>query len=116
MLKFKGLILTIALSFFALFLFETNGNAVALNKVSTAKHDIKLERSYNALAISPNNGLHDLISIDKKKDQTTENTFFNKKTENYTVLENDLQYLKVCDNFDVNLTTRTIIYPFHSFL
>ncbi|MFD0990666.1 hypothetical protein ACFQ1R_11200 [Mariniflexile jejuense] len=116
MLKFKGLILTIAISFISLLLFETNGKAVALNKPSNTHHDIKIERSFNTLAITTANSFEELINFNKHKNQTTETVFGAKKIVTNAVCENDLHYLKTCAHLDLNLNTRTIIYPFHSFL
>lgn len=114
--KFKGLIVTIILSFFALFLHESNGNAFALNKVKQAHHDIKIERSLNTFAIAIDNSFQESIGFDNKKEQTTNFDFFAKHPTKSIELKHGLQYLKACDVFNSNFTTRKIIYPFHSFL
>ncbi|WP_308991594.1 hypothetical protein QLS71_006140 [Mariniflexile litorale] len=114
MLKFNSLLLTLALSLFSLFLSETGGD-LAIKKIPTT-HDVKIDHSFNALAITTNNSFQELVSFEKDKEPPTENRFYTKNTSNKTVFENELQYLKVCDFIDLNLTTRSIIYPFHSFL
>lgn len=116
MLKFKGLILTIAISLISLFLFETNGRTVALNKPLNTRHDIKIERSFNTLAITTANSFEELISFNKHKNQTTETAFGSKISVNNAVYDYNLHYLKTSAHLDLNLNTRTIIYPFHSFL
>ncbi|MFG6685459.1 hypothetical protein ACGK9U_02665 [Mariniflexile sp. HNIBRBA6329] len=114
MLKFNGLILTLALSLFTLFVSESKGD-LATKKI-THTHDLKIDHSYNTLAISTNNSFLELAGFEKEKEQTFDNNFFAKKPISEKVLESDFQYLKVCDFLDLNLTTRSIIYPFHSFL
>ncbi|MFI0429830.1 hypothetical protein [Mariniflexile sp. HMF6888] len=114
MLKFNSLLLTLALSLFALFLYESEGD-LALKK-TTSTHDLKIDYSFNALAVITNNSFQELVSFDKEKEPSNENHFYSKNPINEVVFESDLQYLKVCDFLDLNLTPRSIIYPFHSFL
>lgn len=114
MLKFNNLLLTLALSLFALFLCESEGN-LALKK-TTSTHDLKIDHSFNALALTTNNSFQELVSFNKEKEPTHKNHFYAKNPINEAVFESDLQYLKVCNFLDLNLTTRSIIYPFHSFL
>lgn len=114
MLKFNGLLLTITLSLFTLFASEFEG-VLAIKKI-TSTRDLKIDHSYNTLAISTNNSLLELAGFEKEKEQTFDTKFFAKKPISEKVFESDLQYLKVCNFLDLNLTIRSIIYPFHSFL
>lgn len=114
MLKFNSLLLTFALSLFALFLCESEGNS-ALKK-TTSTHDFKIDHSFNALALTTNNSFQELVSFDKEKNQPNQNHFYAKNLSNEVIFKSDLQYLKVCGFLDLNFTTRNIIYPFHSFL
>ncbi|MEN3323922.1 hypothetical protein VP395_09295 [Mariniflexile soesokkakense] len=114
MLKFNSLLLTLALSLFTLFLSKPEGD-LALKKI-TPTHEVKIDHSFNALAITTDNSFQELVRFDKEKEPTKPNHFYAKNFLNETVYESDLHYLKVCDFLDLNLTTRSIIYPFHSFL
>lgn len=113
MLKFNYFILTVTISFFSLFLLKTEG--VVAFKTVTHKHEIKIDGLYNTSAISANNSFHELLSFDKQKLPNTNFIY------TFTCLKNVLfdessNYIKISNLLDLNLTTRTIIYPFHSFL
>ncbi|CAH8282700.1 hypothetical protein EV196_101552 [Mariniflexile fucanivorans] len=114
MLKINSLLLTLALSLFTLFLCETEGD-LALKK-TTPTHDVKIDHSFNALAITTNNSFPELVSFNAEKEPNFQNQFYAKNILKLVVFENESQYLKVCDFIDLNLTTQSIIYPFHSFL
>ncbi|MGZ0015825.1 hypothetical protein [Yeosuana sp. AK3] len=114
MLKFNGLLLAVTISFFSLFLFKTE-NSRSFQAI-THTHDIKIDSLYNAFAISANNSFEELLNFDKQKKPTVYKVFNDFKLENKELLNESLNYLKVCNFLDLNLTTRTIIYPFHSFL
>ena len=114
MLKFNGLLLTIALSLFTWSASEKEGD-LAIKKI-TPTQDVKIERSFNALAIAPNNSFLEFAGFEKLKEQPFHNKFFTKNPIPEKVFESDLQYLKICNFLDLNLTPRSIIYPFHCFL
>lgn len=114
MLKFNCLLLTVTISFFSLFLFKTENSRPFQSIAHT--HDIKIDGLYNALAISANNSFEELLNFDKQKKPTVYNVFNDFKPVKKGLLDESLNYLKVCNFLDLNLTTRTIIYPFHSFL
>ncbi|WP_445736084.1 hypothetical protein [Mariniflexile sp.] len=114
MLKINCLFLTVTLSFFSLFLFKTESN-LSYKSVSHP-HDIKIDRSVNASAISINNSFEELVSFEKLKKQNHVNYSESYKPLNKVLLENNSNYLKACDFFNLNLTISKIIYPFHSFL
>lgn len=113
MLKFNCFILTITLSFFSLFLFKTEGTTV--HKTVTPTEDIKIDEFYNASAITTNNSFHERLGVVKQK---LTSAHFNHAVSNLKngFLEEGVQYLKVCNLIDLNLTVRLIIYPFHVFL
>ncbi|MBP0905617.1 hypothetical protein ACFSKN_10450 [Mariniflexile gromovii] len=114
MLKFNSLLLTLALSLFTFFLSEAEGD-LAIKKIAPT-HDVKIDHSFNALAITSNNSFQELLSFNTEKEPTFQNHFYAKSSLNKVVFENELQYLKVCDFIDLKLTPQSIIYPFHSFL
>lgn len=114
MLKFNGLLLTVTISFFSFFLFKTE-NSRSFQAI-THTHDIKIDGLYNAFAISANNSFEELLNFDKQKKPTTYNFFNTFKPVKKALLDENLNYLKVCNFLDLYLTTHTIIYPFHSFL
>jgi hypothetical protein len=115
MLKFNGLILTLALAFFSLFLSEAQSD-LAFKQNTANHHDLKIDHYFNTFAISSNNSFQELVNFDKEKNQPNQNYFYAKNLSNEVVFKSDLQYLKVCGFLDLNFTTRNIIYPFHSFL
>jgi|SRR5690606_332417 len=112
MLKFNCFLLTVTLSVFSLFLFKTEGSIP--HKTVTHTHDIKIDGHYNTSAISANNSLYERLGSVKQK--LTNSNFTNTFSLKKVFLEEGINYLKVCNLIDLNLTTRTIIYPFHSFL
>ena len=114
MLKINCLLITVALSFFSLFLFNSESSLVI--KSINHTHDIKIDQSFNTCAISTNNSLEESIRFDKHKKQTNTNHFYTYKPLSKSHFDNSLQYLKVCDFFNLNLTIRKIVFPFHSFL
>ena len=113
MLRINCFLLTVAISFFSLFLFKTEG-AVTFKTVSHT-HDIKIDGLYNTLAISIDNSFRELLSFDKQK-LTNTNFIYTFTCLKNVFLETSFNYLKISNLLDLNLTTRTIIYPFHSFL
>lgn len=113
MLKFNCFLLTVTISFFSLFLFKTEGPIAY--KTVTHTHEIKIDDFYNTCAISVDNSFRDLLSFTKQK-LTSANFFDTFTCLKKVFLEEGINYLKVCNLIDLNLTTRTIIYPFHSFL
>ena len=58
----------------------------------------------------------ELINFDKQKRLTNVNLFCSVKPLREAFLDDNSNYLKACNLLDLNLTTTTIIYPFHSFL
>lgn len=114
MSKINCFVLTVIISFFSLFLFKTE-TTISFKRVTHA-HDIKIDNAYNAYAISVDNSIHELLNFDKQKKPTHGNVFYTFKTLKNVFLNETFNYLKVCDLIDLNLTTRIIIYPFHSFL
>lgn len=113
MLKFNCFILTVTISFFSIFLFNTE-NTISF-KTITHKHDIKIDGLYNTSAISTNNSFFELLSFDKQK-LTNTNFIYTFTCLKNIFLDESSNYLKISNLLDVNLNTRTIIYPFHSFL
>ncbi|WP_100613806.1 hypothetical protein [Confluentibacter citreus] len=113
MLKFNCFLLTVTISFFSLFLFKTE-NTISFQAI-THTHDIKIDGLYNTSAISANNSFLELLSFDKQK-LTNANFIYTFTCLKKVFLDEGYNYLKVCNLIDLNLTTRTIIYPFHSFL
>src|SRR5690606_14879526 len=113
MLKFNCFLLTVTLSFFSLILFKTEGTAV----YKTARHtqDVKIDGVYNTSAISVNNSSLEQLGFIKQK-LTSANFIYTFTCLNKVFLEECINYLKACNLIYLNLTTRTIIYPFHSFL
>lgn len=114
MLKVHTLLLTLALPFFTLFLFESEAN-FALKKV-THPHDIKIDHTFNALAISINNSFDELLNFDYQKNPSRQNHAYTKSVLSTIFVEKELHYLKVCNFIDLELSPQNIIYPFHSFL
>lgn len=113
MLKFNCFLLTVTLSFLSLFLFKTESTTVY--KTVTHKEDLKIDSFHNTSALTANNSFHELLSFVKQK--LTSAYFICSFTGLKKVfLEEGINYLRVCNLIDLNLTTRTIIYPFHSFL
>ena len=113
MLKLNCLLLTVTISFFSLFLFNTE-NTISFNSI-THTHDIKIDGLYNTFAISANNSFLELLSFDKQK-LTNANFIYKSTCLKKVFLDERLNYLKASNLLDLNLTIRTIIYPFHSFL
>ncbi len=114
MLRFNCFLVTVTISFFSLFLFKTEGT-VPFKTVTHHTHEIKIDGLYNTTAITANNSLHELLNFDKQKLTSTNfiHTFTCLKN---VFLDECFNYLKRSNLLDLNLTTRTIIYPFHSFL
>ncbi len=115
MSKLNCFVLTVIISFFSLFLFKTESATSFKRLVHT--HDIKIDNAFNTCAISTNNSFEHLVNFEKEKEQPSVSCFYTTASSlNKRYLNTNLQYLKICGFFDLNLTTRTIIYPFHSFL
>lgn len=114
MLKFNNFFLTLAISLFAFFLSEHEGD-LTIKKVPPT-HDIKILNTLNSLAVSNHNSFHELLNFDTPKEPSQKNTFYANNSLNKSLITNQLAYLKVCDFIDLNLTPQDIIYPFHSFL
>ncbi len=115
MSKLNCFVSTVIISFFSLFLFKTE-SATSFKRIAHT-HDIKIDKAYNTCAISTNNSFEHLVNFAKEKEPPSVNCFYtNASYLNKGSLNTNLQYLKICEFFDLNLTTRTIIYPFHSFL
>lgn len=114
MLKTNCFLLTVALSFFSLFLFKTDSNFPI--KLVNHPHDIKIDHSFNTCAISTNNSFVELLNFDKNKKPSHTNHFNTFKPLDKVLVENNSHYLKVCNFFNLNLTISKIVYPFHSFL
>lgn len=114
MQRLKYLILIVVLGFFAVFLNETQND---LPIKQNTKHELKISDAFNTLAIPTSNSFQEFAGFSKQKELTNNNPkFLSKISISKSAFNTDLQYLKTCDFFDLNLTTRTIIYPFHSFL
>ncbi|PKQ45645.1 hypothetical protein CSW08_06135 [Confluentibacter flavum] len=113
MLKLNCLLLTVTISFFSLFLFKTE-STISFQAI-THTHDIKIDGLYNAFAISANNSFHELLNFDKQK-LTNANFIYTFTCLKKMFLDEHFNYLKLCNLIDLNLTTHTIIFPFHSFL
>lgn len=111
--RFNCFLLTVTISFFSLFLFKSENTT--LFKAITHKHDIKIDGLYNTSAISADNSFHELLSFDKQK-LTNSNFIHTFTCLKKVFLDESFNYLKISNLLDINLTTRTIIYPFHSFL
>ena len=114
MSKFNCLLLTVALSFYSLILFHSEGG-ISFEKNSPT-HTLKIDQSFNACAISIHNSYEELITFDKQKRLAGGNFFYAIKSLNEPFLDDNSNYLKACNFLDLNLTPTTIIYPFHSFL
>lgn len=114
MLKFNTIILTLALSVFTLFLNKAEGDLVVKKVIPT--HDVKIDHSFNALAIANHNSFPELLSFSKDIEPVHQNHFYTKTTLTKVAIEGELQYLKTCNAINLNLTKQRIIYPFHSFL
>lgn len=114
MSKINCFVLTVVISFFSLFLFKTE-STISFKNITQAS-DIKIDNAYNACAITVDNSFQDILNFDTQKKPTHSNVFYSFRTIKTLLLNETLNYLKICDLLDLNLTTRTIIYPFHSFL
>jgi hypothetical protein len=114
MQKFHGLLLTVALSFFTLFLCKFHTD-VALKKI-TPTHKLHDNNSLNSYAISANSSFEELRNFEEYKNQLSVSHFYTNLSLNKFLLDVNSSYLKACDFFNFSLTVRTIIYPFHSFL
>ncbi len=114
MLKINCFFLTITLSLFSLFLFKTESNLSF--KPVNHPHNIKIDHSINACAISTNNFFEGFSNFEKLKKQNHVNYFESFKPLNKVLVENNSHYLKTCNFLDLNLTISKIVYPFHSFL
>lgn len=113
MLKFYCFLLTVAISFFSLFLFKTEGAVVF--KTGKHTHDIKIDDFYNTCAIFVNNSSYKVLNFDKQK-LINVNFIYAFTCLKKVFLDEGANYLKACHLIDLNLTVRAIIYPFHSFL
>ncbi|SFZ89911.1 hypothetical protein SAMN05428642_101633 [Flaviramulus basaltis] len=114
MQKINFLFLTVSLSFFSLFLFKTESN-LSVKSVNHS-HDIKIDQSYNSCAISIDNSFDEILSFDEQKNQNQINYLESFKSLNRVLVENNSHYLRICQLFNLNLTIKKIVYPFHSFL
>lgn len=113
MFKFNCFLITVTISFLSLFLFQTE-TSIQFSSTKQA-HDIKFDVNYNTSGISANNSFHELFSFDKLK--LTSVPFTNSfKYIKKGLSDYHANYFKTCNLIDLNLTVRTIIYPFHSFL
>lgn len=112
--KFNNLLLTFVLALFTLFLCESEVHFDL--KKDTQKHEIKIDNTFNALAISINNSFHELLNLDNQKEPTAQNNYYTKNSLDKLVFKEELQYLKICDLINLKLSPQNIIYPFHSFL
>lgn len=114
MSKINCLFLTVALSFYSLFLFNSEGG-ISFEKNSPA-HSFKIDHSINTSAISINNTYEELLNFDKQKRLVSNHLFEAIKPLSKSFIDENSIYLKACTLLDLNLTPTTIIYPFHSFL
>lgn len=114
MSKFNCFLLTVALSFFSVFLFKSESGIYF--KTNTPIHHFKIDQSINACALSINNSYEELITFEKQKRLASGNSLNSIGSLSEALLDNNSNYLKACNLLDVNLTPSTIIYPFHSFL
>ena len=114
MLKINTLLLTVTLSLISLFLLKTESN-FSFKSVNHS-HDIKIDKSINACAISTHTSLVNFLSFDKQKKQNQINYLESFKPLNKQLVKNNTRYLKVCDFINLNLTIREIVFPYHSFL
>lgn len=114
MSKFNCLLLTVALSFYSLFLF--NSERVISFEKNTPVHSFKIDYSINTSAISINNTYDELLNFDKQKRLASGRLFYAIKPLSKSLLDENSSYLKTCNLIDLNLTPTTIIYPFHFFL
>lgn len=113
MFKLNCFFITVTISFLSLFLFQTETSIPY--GTAPQKHEIKIEGQYNTSAISTNNSFLKILSFEKHELPSVHFTSAFK----YLIKrlpDNHASYLKACDFIDVNFTTRTIIFPFHSFL
>lgn len=113
MKKFNWFLLTVTLSLFSLLLFKTEGAVV--HKKVTHTPDIKIDGSYNTSALIVNSSFNERLGFDTQKLPSAHLIYPFIHLKN-AFLEDGVNYLKVCSLIDLNLTTRTIIFPFHSFL
>lgn len=113
MLKINCFLLTVTLSFFSIILSKTEGTISY--KIVDQTEDIKIDSFYNTSAISANNSFNERLGFVKQK-LTNGSLIFSFSYLTDQILDEGLSYLKACNLIDLNLTTRTIIYPFHSFL
>lgn len=114
MLRVNTLLLTVTISFFSIFLFKTESNVSF--KAINHSHDIKIDSSINACAITTNNSLVEFFSFNEQKTQSQTNYLESYKPLNDVLVENNGRYLKACDFINLNLTIREIVFPYHSFL
>lgn len=114
MLRLNCFLVTVTISFFSLFLFKTE-DVVPFKTVTHHTHDIKIDGLYNTFAISVDNSFLELLNFDKQK-LTNTNFIYTFTCLKNVFLDACFNYLKISNLLDLNLTTRTIIYPFHSFL
>lgn len=113
MLKLNGFILTVTLSLFTLILFKTEGPIVY--KAATHTEAIKINGFHNTSAVATNNFSYEQLGSVKQK-ITSPNFIHSVNNLKKAFLDEGISYLKDSNFIDLNLTTRTIIYPFHSFL
>ncbi len=114
MSKFNCLLLTVTLSLFSLILFNTEGDISFVK--NTPAHHYKVDQSVNACAVSINNSYGEFISFDKQKRLTNYNLSFAIEPLSQAHSNSNVNYFKLCKLFDLNLTSSTIIFPFHYFL
>lgn len=114
MLKINCLLLTVTISFFSLFLFNTE-SAISFKK-NTPIHEIKIDSSINTCAISIDNSYEELAHFDEQNVQNKLNHFQTFQPLSSILTANNSNYLKVCDFLNLNLTIDKIVFPFHTFL
>tara|TARA_R110002049_G_scaffold285400_1_gene466283 strand:- start:28884 stop:29228 length:345 start_codon:yes stop_codon:yes gene_type:complete len=114
MRKFNGLLLTIALSFFTLFLCKLEGD-VALKKHSPT-HKLQDKHALNASAVTTTISSEELLNFDEHKYPSFTKHFYADTSLNKIFFDIKSSFLKVCDVFDFSLSIGSIIFPFHSFL
>ncbi|WP_379859667.1 hypothetical protein [Mariniflexile ostreae] len=80
-------------------------------------HGFQNEHAFNSSAISITNAFQvELLNIEEPNELPTLHHFFATALLKDSLFVSALQYLKLCNFFDLNLTIRDIIFPFHSFL
>lgn len=114
MQKFQGLILTLLVSFFTLFICELESTLAIKDYV--AKHELQDNHGINTAAITIDTSLEVPTNLEDYKNQPTVNHFYANTSLNKLFLEPSTSYLKTCDFFDFSQIIGVLIFPFHSFL